>query len=102
MAPADPDRNPVYMVRVGRDMKVFLNLEDIAGKQANPRSHLSDVTNVQLGQDGERTESIQFKQTLCRFDHCQSLNGQKIIASLKKGVFGYFHNLEFAIQKYVS
>lgn len=58
MASADPDRNPVYMVRVGRDLKVFLNLEELAGKQANQRSHLSDVTNVQLGQERERTASI--------------------------------------------
>lgn len=59
MATAVHDQNPVYVMRVGKGMKVFLNMEDLAGKQANPRNRPSDVTNVQLhDQERERTASI--------------------------------------------
>lgn len=59
MATAVHDQNPVYVMRVGKGMKVFLDMEDLAGKQANPRNRPSDVTNVQLhDQERERTASI--------------------------------------------
>lgn len=59
MATAVHDQNPVYVMRVGKGMKVFLNMEDLAGKQANPRNRPSDVTNVQLhDEERERTASI--------------------------------------------
>lgn len=43
MATAVHDQNPVYVMRVGKGMKVFLNMEDLAGKQANPRNRPSDT-----------------------------------------------------------